>query len=67
MEIKEYMRRKKLRGSDFASELGISHAYLCQIVSGARTPSKYVALVIESKTKGAVKAKTLRPDIKDLA
>ena len=67
MKLTEYMKSKKLKGKDFSKELDISQAYLSQICSGARRPSKYVALVIESKTGGSVTAKSLRPDIKKIA
>lgn len=67
MEIREYMKHNKIKNQDFAKIIGISDAYLSQLCSGARKPSKYVALMIEAKTKGIIKANKLRPDIKKLA
>jgi len=67
MELIEYLKTYQIKGKDFSKKLEISQAYLSQICSGVRQPSKYLAMVIESKTHGSVTAKSLRPDIKKIA
>ena len=64
MTISEYLKENKIKGKDFADTLEISQAYLSQLCGGVRKPSKYLALIIEQKTRRAVKATELRPDIK---
>lgn len=67
MRLNEYISSNNIKGKDFAETLEISQAYLSQLCSGARQPSKYLAMVIEAKTGGLVTAKSLRPDIKKIA
>lgn len=67
MTIQRYMEMKNIPRKDMAKALNISQAYLSQICTGKRKASKYLALVIESRTSGAVTAKSLRPDIEKIA
>lgn len=50
--LKEFLADTRHR--DFAEKVGISPAYLSQILSGARTPSLDVACLIEDATGGVV-------------
>lgn len=43
---------------DFAKCIGISPAYLSQILAGSRTPSLEIAIAIEDATRGAVPARS---------
>lgn len=50
--LKEYLAGT--RHGDFAQKIGISSAYLSQILSGERRPGLNVACLIEDATGGAV-------------
>ncbi len=63
MEIKKYLAAERIKVKDFARILGIKPVYLSQIICGYRPVSKYLALLIEEKTNGRVRAEVLRPDI----
>lgn len=63
MNINQYMKKYKMKNHDFAKFIGIAQGYLSQIRHGDRKPSRYLALIIESKTNGEIKAKDLRSDI----
>jgi DNA-binding transcriptional regulator YdaS (Cro superfamily) len=49
------------RKGDFAKRIGVSSAYLSQLLSGKRTPSLEVAVKIERETGGAVLAASWVP------
>ena len=54
MDLDEYLFRKKISQTDFASELGISRSHLGEILRGRRSPSVKLAKKIEEVAKGAV-------------
>ena len=49
--------------SEVARQLGTSDAYLWQIETGRRRPSRWLAEAIERVTNGAVGKHVLRPDL----
>lgn len=56
-KLSTYLSKAGLTQSAFAKQVGISHNYLSQIVSGARAPSLTLAYEIELATGGAVPMK----------
>lgn len=54
MDLDEYLFRKKISQTDFASELEISRNHLGEILRGRRSPSVKLAKKIEQSTKGEV-------------
>ena len=65
MTLKQYLKHN-ITQVVFAKQIGISGPYLSQILHGKRTPSKYVALMIEAKSNGVIKARSFRDDIKPI-
>lgn len=55
-KLNEYLSGKK--HGDFAKTLGISGAYLSQILSGKRRPAIDLAFLIERETGGKVPARS---------
>lgn len=56
--FKTYLEGRGEKQNDFAKRIGISAAYLSQILSGDRTPSLELAVAIEDATCGAVTARS---------
>lgn len=52
--------------ADVAREIGTSDAYLWQIETGRRRPSRWLAEAIERATNGVVTRRVLRPDLFDV-
>ncbi|TMV86255.1 helix-turn-helix transcriptional regulator [Thioclava sp. BHET1] len=52
--LKTYLKDKKVKQSRLAAEVGISCAYMSQLVSGQRLPSIQVAAKISAATGGSV-------------
>ena len=57
--MKGYLFRKNISIKAFAADIGISAAYLYQILRGERTPSYQLAQKIEKYTDGEVLVKNL--------
>lgn len=53
MKLKDYMYIENVNRPKFAGELEISSEYLKQIMNG-KIPSRTLAVLIETKTKGLV-------------
>lgn len=51
-KLKQYLTKRKHK--DFAEQIGISPAFLSQILSGRRKPGGPVIVAIEDATKNAV-------------
>jgi len=54
--LKKYFIASGIKQSDLADRLGISQAFLSQLLNGRRTPSLELAVRIERLTGGAVPA-----------
>ena len=54
--LKKYLKANRATQRDFASSLGISQAFLSQLLNGRRIPSLDLAVRIERLTDGAVPA-----------
>lgn len=54
MKLKEYFQKNHLSQAAFARKIGISRAYLCNILKGNRTPSLPLAKIIQDSTEGDV-------------
>lgn len=57
-QLRAYLLAKGLKQSDFAAKIGVSRAYLSEIVSGDKTPSLDVAFRIEAATKRRIMAES---------
>lgn len=53
-ELHKHISDANIRQSDFASQIGISGAFLSQILKGTRRPSYDVMLRIDAETNGRV-------------
>lgn len=51
-----YLAQKNMTQAQLAEMVGVSRAYMSQLVKGPKTPSLAVASAIERATKGRVKA-----------
>ena len=56
MNLREYLKRSKIKHYVFAEKIGISKGHVWQILSGKRGASKKLATRIEEATEGAVTA-----------
>ena len=54
MDLDEYLFRKRISQTDFATDLGTSRTHLGEVLRGRRTPSVKLAKKIEELTKGEV-------------
>ena len=62
MRLKKYIELNRLTQEQFAKQVGVTQAAVCQWLSGARITAER-AIDIEKKTAGAVKRHELRPDL----
>ena len=58
MKLAKFFKETGLKKNKFAQELGISRGRITQLLNGSK-PSKTLALLIEIKTNGYVKAEEL--------
>lgn len=61
--IRQYMERRRLTQQGFAALAEVSQSMVSQWMTGERQISAERAVVIERKTRGAIKREALRPDI----
>lgn len=61
--IRSYMARRRLTQTAFAKEVGVTQGMVWQWLSGYRPISPESAIKIEEATGGAIKKRSLRPDI----
>lgn len=54
MNLKKYLREKKIRYREFAEQLGINEQSLKNIIAGTSRPGLMLALKIEKLTNGEV-------------
>jgi hypothetical protein len=54
MELREYLFKNRIKGTDFAKIIGYNHNYICAISRGVVSPGKKMAKAIEEATKGQV-------------
>lgn len=55
MTLKQYMEKRKLNQTLMADKIGISTAMISRILSGERKPGYALKMLIQAKTKGAIK------------
>lgn len=55
MELKKYLKSKKISTVEFAALIGRSQSFVSQIANGKRRPSADVAMAIQDATRGRVK------------
>ncbi len=57
--LRVYIRGAGISGAEFAARVSITPSYISQITNGYRFPSRFLAVVIEKATGGAVTAEQL--------
>jgi DNA-binding transcriptional regulator YdaS (Cro superfamily) len=63
MDIKTYLKRKKLSQKAFADKVGVTPGAVWQWLNGESKVSHRVARQIEEATDGEIQRAELRPDI----
>lgn len=58
--LKEYLTNSRQTQSSFAEHIGITRAYLSEIIAGKKVPSLAVAFAIASATDGQVPVEAWR-------
>ena len=58
MQLEKFFSESGMKKSKFAESIGVSRGRITQLLKGSK-PSKSLALLIEIKTNGYVKAKDL--------
>ena len=59
MKLLEYLKKYRVTQRSFAKQVGVTEAYISQILNGLRSPSIRLAGKIEDKTEGNVTFKDL--------
>lgn len=55
-QLAAYLSETKTSQAKLAEEIGVSRAYMSELVGGTKTPSLFVAVAIERATEGRIKA-----------
>lgn len=59
MDLKDYLYLKRMTINDFSELIGYSRNHISGIINGRLKPTKKLAMYIELKTNGEVKAEDL--------
>ena len=60
-QLRDFLSATKTKQSDLARRLGVSVAYMSELVNGSKTPGFELAFKIEDATGGAVSARSWLP------
>lgn len=63
MTPKAYVRKHGISGSEFGRRMKISKHTACRLINGSQNASPRLARRIQSKTKGEITVRDLRPDL----
>lgn len=54
--LRTYLKETDTSQAALADQIGVSRAYMSELVGGSKTPSLSVAVAIENATRGQIKA-----------
>lgn len=60
-QLRDFLAASKTKQSDLAKRLGVSVAYMSELVNGSKSPGYELAFKIEDATGGAVSARSWLP------
>ncbi len=60
-QLRDFLATTKTKQSDLAKRLGVSVAYMSELVNGSKSPGYELAFRIEDATSGAVSARSWLP------